>query len=136
MKQLPLTTTSLKQCCLPAKEWPDFIDIEKIDNENDEIQITCLIPSNLKWFEGHYPEQPVLPGVVQVNWACELARIFFPRNEFQAIHSLKFTSMILPETQLILTLKSNPKTESISFTYANNDHRFSSGKIVFKDSKS
>lgn len=134
MKKVTLDT--LKNIGSPSNEWPDFLSIETSE-DHLSISIQCLIPQDLKWFEGHYPEQPVLPGVVQVNWASELAQALFSTDtthEFKGINSLKFNTMILPNTTLSLNLKNNTATGSISFNYSNESDRFSSGKIILETS--
>ena len=41
-----------------GNEWPVFRDVEQID---EIINLQLMIPDNLSYFAGHFPEQAVLP---------------------------------------------------------------------------
>ena len=134
--QLEATLFSKKKW--PTDLWPNFLGIQYSDESNDDqkiIEIDCFIPQSLAWFEGHYPDQPVLPGVVQTHWVTELSQILFNVKEFQGINALKFINMILPETPLKLILKLSKETNSVSFTFFNevgeDAIKCSAGKVVF-----
>ena len=124
-------------------EWPELLGIEYSDDGSDDlknedqtiVEISCFIPQTLSWFEGHYPDQPVLPGVVQTYWVTELSQILFQTSEFKGINALKFINMIMPETPLKLILKFTKETNSVAFTYVNESGseviKCSTGKVVF-----
>jgi hypothetical protein len=39
----------------------------------DRIEQRIRVPNELACWPGHFPEHPVVPGVLQVHWAMELA---------------------------------------------------------------
>jgi 3-hydroxymyristoyl/3-hydroxydecanoyl-(acyl carrier protein) dehydratase len=77
---------------------------------------------------------PILPGVVQVDWAIALGRDCFalpPR--FAGLHALKFQRVIQPEQLVHLELEHDAAKGSLSFRYVSSAGQHASGRIVFGD---
>lgn len=77
-------------------------------------------------FEGHFPEQPIVPGVctLQIIKEC-VEEIMDKPLIYSSISSCKFTSMILPSTDIIeitVNLNDTLLTASVS----------SNGNVVLK----
>ena len=73
---------------------PEIVS-ESVDSNRAEFDIR--VPPELVFLQGHFPGEPVLPGVVQVHWAIELASERFDlRPDFEAIEGLKFHRVIEP----------------------------------------
>ena len=63
------------------------------------------VSPDLAWFHGHFPGDPVLPAVVQVDWAIHYGReLGFDPDRFRGFSRLKFRRVITPHTELRLTL--------------------------------
>lgn len=128
-----MTLTEL-QTLFPSPEWPVFLSLESGDNR---YSFGLLINSDIRWFEGHFPEQPVLAGVVQTHWAAQLACALFPLDEFQGVDNLKFQTVILPGQTVHLTLDYLAEKSAIKFTYqsvadpAAEPSLCSEGKLLF-----
>ena len=96
------------------------------------VDIEILVPRELSYFDDHFPGYPLLPGVVQVDWAIRFARSrSIVAGGFSALENLKFLSPILPDTRLVMSLKSDDNR--LDFTYADGKRRYSSGRVVFGD---
>ena len=91
------------------------------------------VPPELECFAGHFPGMPLLPGVVQVEWAVALAQPRFalpPR--FSHIAALKFMRVIQPGETLVLELGFDASRGELGFTYRDSQGReCSSGRIGF-----
>lgn len=97
--------------------------------------LSLHIPTDLSWFDGHFPDAKVLPGVVQVDWAGKLGKALFPAlTTFQQLGNIKFKTMIMPDTQLTLELQYNESKGSLKFQYFNANNVFSTGSIKFTSS--
>lgn len=93
-------------------------------------QLVFTLDPQLSYFEGHFPDQPILAGVVQLNWAIELAKthLDLAGSEIKAIEVLKFQQLLTPNTQVTLTLEQKDhKKFTFSFQSATGNH--ASGRI-------
>ncbi|RJX30796.1 MAG: AMP-dependent synthetase [Oxalobacter sp.] len=109
--------------------------ILQIENGKEHaVRLSLHIPRDLAHFKGHFPELPILPGVVQVDWAVHYGRQYLNiAGHFKAVEHLRFQSIILPETILDLLLEFTPSRNTLDFSMANAQRKFSSGRIVFSE---
>ncbi len=116
-------------------EWPQIktLRCEKTDEMGNAF-LELYIPEDLAWLKGHFPGQPVVPGVVQLHWATVLAKeVFEIPASFRAVDNLKFQSVILPDRHITLDLIYKKNNASASFQYRDTETLFSEGKIKFTD---
>jgi 3-hydroxymyristoyl/3-hydroxydecanoyl-(acyl carrier protein) dehydratase len=96
------------------------------------VRLTLGIPSDLEYFTGHFPGCPLLPGVVQISWAIELARQHIPCSaRFRALSAVKFMRVILPGATVALQLDYASATRQLEFTYEIGGQTCSSGTALF-----
>lgn len=84
---------------------------------------------DLKWFEGHFPDRPILPGVAQLHIACSLAERawgFTPTG--QEMSRIKFRHVMQPGDCIRLTLH-RKEADRLDFQYALSDEVMASGTI-------
>lgn len=103
--------------------------------QDDQWLLALAIPTDLAHFSGHFPHTPVLPGVVQIDWAIGLARELIedlpPR--FNGMEVLKFQQLARPGDQLNLTLRFDRERSKLHFAYRNGEAACSSGRILLGD---
>lgn len=101
-------------------------------DDSHSLTVGMSVPANLHWFEGHFPEQPVLAGVVQTHWAIEIAqKVFSIQGDFEKINNLKFKAVIMPDTNLVLTLNYITEKHLVKFNYRDDSIVYSQGQIYF-----
>jgi acyl-coenzyme A synthetase/AMP-(fatty) acid ligase/3-hydroxymyristoyl/3-hydroxydecanoyl-(acyl carrier protein) dehydratase len=100
--------------------------------QDGEWQLELVVPLDLAHFTGHFPQTPVLPGVVQVDWAQQLARSLIedlpPR--FSGMEVLKFQQLVRPGDRLLLTLRFDAARGKLYFAFRNGEAACSSGRIL------
>jgi 3-hydroxymyristoyl/3-hydroxydecanoyl-(acyl carrier protein) dehydratase len=90
------------------------------------------IAPDLYHFQGHFPGQPILPGVVQIEWAMALARTVFPLpRRLARMETLKFQALIQPGMRLSLDLHWRPERAQVEFRAHSTLGAHASGRLVF-----
>ncbi len=118
-----------------ALEWPVLLG-GTFSEDNTEAKFKLHVPANLHCFDGHFPNQPVLPGVMQIHWAGEVAKKVFNLSGFTALQGSKFNGMVLPDTHLDLSLQYKPEKQSVKYAYTDGQTKFSVGSLVFTECSS
>jgi acyl-coenzyme A synthetase/AMP-(fatty) acid ligase/3-hydroxymyristoyl/3-hydroxydecanoyl-(acyl carrier protein) dehydratase len=112
----------------PRPKAPEVLDQGETDGE---WNLRLAVPPDLAYFSGHFPTAPVLPGVVQVDWALNLGRQLMdlpPR--FVGMEVLKFQQLVRPGDEIQLHLRFDRERGKLYFTYRNDTAACSSGRIV------
>ncbi|MFL0796653.1 MAG: AMP-binding protein [Cellvibrionaceae bacterium] len=114
------------------KELPKFPTIIDKSIDGNEAKLHISLPFHLYYFDGHFPGNPVLPGVVQTHWAVHYGKEFFGiSGNFSHLEAIKFQQVITPDLPLSLKLSFNTEKNKLTFTYSREDQKLSSGRIVF-----
>lgn len=108
--------------------------LEQQGPESDQCQLRLAIDAQLFWFRGHFPAAPILPGVVQINWARQLAASLWPDcawlNDLANMEAVKFQQLLVPGDAVTLALNLDRPRRKLSFAYSEGERRFSSGRLV------
>ena len=112
-----------------ARLLPDIVAERRDANR---VELDLHVPPDLAHFAGHFPGCPILPGVVQMDWAVRLAapRLRW-RGNFSGAENLRFHSLILPDARITLTLTLDATGKRLGFAYASLEKKHSSGTLVF-----
>ncbi len=101
--------------------------------EPGRAQIALEVPRDLDYFDGHFPGAPVLPGVVQIRWALELAhRHLGVGATFAGAEALKFQHVLGPGARTRLELEHAPASGKLRFTFRDDERLHSSGRLVLR----
>ncbi|MEM6710205.1 MAG: hypothetical protein AAF648_15605 [Pseudomonadota bacterium] len=86
---------------LPLATGPHWVHLE-----GDEGQWHALlaVPEALDCFRGHFPGQPILPGVLQLAWAEQLATVLWPQLAVAKLLRVKFREPVAPPAVLRFVL--------------------------------
>lgn len=110
---------------LDSKKDPEILG-ERVNGSI--IELDLIAPSDLFQFQGHFSEQPILPGIAQVDWAVRFAKDRFALSaDIQEISQLKFRQLILPDRPLTLKLDHQSEKKRIAFSFSHKGDVFSSG---------
>lgn len=76
-----------------------------IEALTDGARLHLEVPADLAWFAGHFPGEPVLPGIAQISWAIQFAReLLGHAHDPVSIERVKFLATVPLEVPLILEL--------------------------------
>ncbi|MGE8351780.1 MAG: AMP-binding protein [Pseudomonas protegens] len=116
----------------PRPQAPEVL--EQVQHEQ-EWQLQLAIPPDLAYFSGHFPATPVLPGVVQVDWALALGRQLLDLpGRFAGMEVLKFQQLVRPGDRIQLNLRFDVQRQKLYFAYLNDGAPCSSGRIILEAS--
>ena len=114
----------------PRPKNPEVLEQVEADGQ---WSLQLSVPPDLAYFSGHFPQAPVLPGVVQVDWALSLGRQLMDLPEkFAGMEVLKFQQLLRPGDEVQLHLRFDPTRSKLYFTYRNETATCSSGRIVLE----
>jgi len=118
---------------LPLSERPQDPVVRSAEVVGDEARLSLFIPEDLRWFAGHFPDYPILPGVVQLNWAMQLAKQHLIPNEAIARKvKVKFRNVVRPGATIELHLTWQKNGERLRFEYASALGVHASGEIAME----
>jgi len=106
--------------------------LEQVDADG-EWSLQLAVPPDLAYFSGHFPRAPVLPGVVQVEWALSLGQQLMDLPaKFAGMEVLKFQQLVRPGDEIQLHLRFDPVRGKLYFAYRNETATCSSGRILLE----
>ena len=104
-----------------------LITSKKIDKNSLELKM--IFYKNSNFFNGHFENFPIVPGVVQLFFADFFTENFLgiklPLTEAKKV---KFSNIISPDKEVTLMIKE--KENSVEYTYLSDDKIYSSGIFV------
>lgn len=99
--------------------------------DDDRHRFLIEIGTDLSWIDGHFPQTPILAGVVQLHWASLLAQGVFGLNSFpRDIVRLKFQHPVLPPALLELILE-RIDDQKVQFRFLGPGRVHSQGRLLF-----
>lgn len=95
----------------------------------DFVERACIVPEDLSCFAGHFPGNPMVPGVLQVDWALDMVGEYLASvPEVSVIESLKFSTLLRPGNAFRLTVRF--KAGRLYLRLWNEDVEFAKGRIL------
>ncbi|MAZ94373.1 MAG: hydroxymyristoyl-ACP dehydratase [Bacteroidales bacterium] len=106
----------------------DFYKIVDISENKNEIHAVVELNSNHPIYDGHFKEQPVVPGVMQLQIVKEIIETRLDHKLFlNNINQVKYLRPILPDNNLELKISiSRKKPNELYFVF-----NISAGDIMF-----
>jgi predicted hotdog family 3-hydroxylacyl-ACP dehydratase len=99
--------------------------------EGGTCTLQLLVPADLDYFPGHFPQAPVLPGAAQIGWALQLAASRLDTTPHcREMEALKFQRILRPGDCVTLTLCRDDARGKLRFAYHDGETPHSSGRLV------
>ncbi len=132
LSQLPQNTQSkLNKNYLKTLFKPMLQPVVLSQSQNSDDHIWELeFPPELACFKGHFPTQPIYPGVGQIGFLQHFAKsIWSDLSWCQGYEQLKFQNLIRPYA--VVQLKLARKEHKVSFELRDSEHILASGRLLF-----
>jgi 3-hydroxymyristoyl/3-hydroxydecanoyl-(acyl carrier protein) dehydratase len=100
-------------------------------SEINEISADVHVPQDSPWFDGHFPGQPILPGVAQIGMVCDAIQKTRNRNvRVSGVRRVRFKRLIRPDDRLkIIAAPLTKEPGAYSFRLIVQDEAVCSGII-------
>nr|WP_286597044.1 acyl-CoA synthetase family protein [Thiopseudomonas alkaliphila] len=119
---------------LLAEQRAKLPEMIEITTDGDQAQLQLIIPPDLVYFSGHFPKAPVVPGVVQIDWAQQLAAMHLGlRGVFQGMEVIKFQQLLRPGDRVCLDLRFDQAKRKLYFRFFAETSVYASGRILLSD---
>lgn len=121
------TERALARLFAPSQPIPQWLE-----RDDAHALIRLDVTPDLRVFDGHFPDLPVLPGVALLDWAIGFSREAFASvGAFVRMDNLKFQSIVRPGTVLELQIAWDQAKGFMDFRYASATAMHASGRVVF-----
>lgn len=115
-----------------------WYSIELIKVDKGEMAARVTMDRNSPWFSGHFPDDPVLPGIAQLKMVADL--IAASREDHRrptGLSRIKFRKIVRPGEQLDIYAAPGVIKDQYLFRITSGDENVSSGMMFFapKDQK-
>ena len=107
-----------------------FPELLLLKVDHDKAILKFKVPEKCSFFDGHFADKPILPGVAQLFWVQFYTEKFFGVSIISEIKKLKFQRVIQPGEVCELTLLN--KDSKIDFKYNVDEQICSSGCIAYE----
>lgn len=107
-----------------------------LDPQLRSLACHFIVPRDLPVLGGHFPGLPVVPGIMQVGWAAELARTHsLVTGRCTGIATAKFRRLLLPGMQIDLSLDGGSRSGQMQFRFRCGGDVVSVGRLLFGGSR-
>jgi 3-hydroxymyristoyl/3-hydroxydecanoyl-(acyl carrier protein) dehydratase len=79
--------------------------------EASVITAQFIVKSGSPWFDGHFPDNPIVPGIAQMSMIFDLMqRTMGPGLKLEGFKRVRFKQLIRPETPISVLIKPGKKS--------------------------
>jgi 3-hydroxymyristoyl/3-hydroxydecanoyl-(acyl carrier protein) dehydratase len=95
------------------------------------ITAEAQVPADCVWFDGHFPNKPILPGVAQLTLVADILNQALKRTVvIESVSRVRFKQMIRPDDQITVSLSPTDKdAATYGFRLFNGSELVCSGTI-------
>ena len=126
--QSKINHSDFEQACAQVQTDPIWLDSYIVE---DVKVFKGRVPLDLVFFKGHFPQFPLVPGVIEVQWVIDKITEFFAEEKnILRIDNLKFQKFLRPNDELELTLTWNKEKSRMEFQLKTDNETCGKGLVV------
>ncbi|MBU0943108.1 MAG: hypothetical protein KJ804_12715 [Proteobacteria bacterium] len=109
--------------------WYSYITIQQSDDGAITAKVTT--DSQSPWFAGHFPGDPILPGIAQLKMVTDvIAKALEKDLHLIGLTRIKFKKLIRPGVMLDIHASSTKQENNFSFRITSNRENVCSGTLT------
>ena len=114
-------------------KWYSILGLQASDD--DQIILDAEVLPESPWFDGHFPENPTLPGIAQLEMAIDAIQLVSKRNlSVTGFRKVRFKRVIRPGEKLkVIATPRKPQEGSYAFRILVEDELACNGVLFVKD---
>ncbi len=112
--------------------WYSFVEV--IQQEKDEITARVTTDGRSPWFSGHFPDNPILPGIAQLKMVADI--IGASRKEdlrMAGLSRVKFRKIVRPGELLDIHATPGKLKDQYAFRITSSNEEVCSGMMRLAD---
>ena len=101
------------------------------------VTAECAVLADSPWFSGHFPGNPILPGVAQLEMVmAALARVSGKNLYVARLGRVKFKSVVCPGENLRIEARAGAETGAFTFSIHADDREVCYGNMILLEKNS
>lgn len=109
--------------------WYSLLDLTKTDAGGVDARVS--VPGDSPWFSGHFPDNPILPGIAQLHLTAEvIARSTGEHVSIQRVSRVKFKRIVRPDEPLDIRATASDTDRSYTFRITHQAEEVCSGSML------
>ena len=114
-------------------KWYSILGLQASDD--DQMILDAEVLPDSPWFGGHFPENPTLPGIAQLEMAIDAIQLVSKRNlSVTGFRKVRFKRVIRPGEKLkVIATPRKPQEGSYAFRILVEDELACNGVLFVKD---
>lgn len=103
-------------------------------SESGEVTAEGSVPPDSPWFSGHFPHDPILPGIAQLSMVADAIRRTAPGGadvQFTEVRRVRFKQIIRPDDPVrVVAAPAGPDDDVFAFRIMINEEIACSGHMT------
>jgi len=109
-----------------------WYSVESVRIENEVLTARASAPGDSPWFAGHFPDDPILPGIAQLNMVADLIAHFRGDDlRLKGLSRVKFRKIVRPGEVLDIQVEQRNIDNQYAFHIARDNEDICSGMMFF-----
>ena len=105
--------------------------VKVIEKTGNSVTLEFTVPAASPYFDGHFPDFPILPAVAQAEMVLRFAAEYLCTGiDIREIRRIKFSNFIQPDKIHFLKIEKNEKNLSFKIYAPKGGTVYSSGTII------
>ena len=112
--------------------WYSLLDLKTL--ASCEILAHVTVSGKSPWFSGHFPDNPILPGIAQLNMVVDIIALARQKSLcIKRLNRVKFKKIVRPGEHLAIHATITATTGLYTFRITHEDEDVCSGMMTLDD---